>query len=66
VLPRARKLIEDCWEEDPDERPRFDEIVDRLKEMEFKLTANVNSAKVLKFVEGIEEWEETWLQPEPD
>jgi hypothetical protein len=31
--------------------------VDRLKEMEFKLTANVKPAKLLKFVEGIEEWE---------
>jgi hypothetical protein len=31
--------------------------VDRLKEMEFKLTANVKSAKLLTFVHGIEKWE---------
>jgi hypothetical protein len=57
VLPTARALIEDCWADDPDDRLTFDEIVDRLKEMEFKLTGNVKPAKLLKFVEGIEEWE---------
>jgi hypothetical protein len=53
----VQRLLTDCWADDPDERPTFDEIVDRLREMEFKLTANVNSAKLLKFVEGIQEWE---------
>jgi hypothetical protein len=57
VLPTARALIEDCWADDPDDRLTFDEIVDRLKKMKFKLTADVKSAKLLKFVEGIEEWE---------
>jgi hypothetical protein len=57
VLPTARALIEDCWADDLNDRLTFDEIVDRLKEMEFKLTVNVKSAKLLKFVEGIEEWE---------
>jgi hypothetical protein len=58
VVPRARALIADCWEADPDDRPTFAEIVDRLVEMEFKVTATVNSAKVAKFVRRIEEWEQ--------
>jgi hypothetical protein len=31
--------------------------VDHLAEMEFKVTAHVNSAKVAKFVKKIEDWE---------
>jgi serine/threonine protein kinase len=58
-LPESvRVLIAHCWAHEPGDRPTFDEIVDRLKEMEFKLTANVNSAKLKKFVQGIEEWEQ--------
>jgi serine/threonine protein kinase len=53
----ARALIEDCWAADPDDRPTFEEIVDRLAEMEFKVTAYVNSAKVANFVKKIEDWE---------
>jgi serine/threonine protein kinase len=57
VLPPARELIADCWEADPDDRPTFEEIVDRLEEMRWKVTANVDSVKVAKFVKRIEEWE---------
>jgi isochorismate hydrolase len=57
VLPAARALITDCWAPESDDRPTFEEIVDRLHEMEFKVTANVNSAKLTAFVEEIEEWE---------
>jgi hypothetical protein len=57
VLPSTRALIEGCWETDPDDRPTFEEIVDRLAEMNFRVIANVNSAKVAAFVKGIEEWE---------
>jgi TPR repeat protein len=56
--PPARALIEDCWAADPDDRPTFEEIVDRLAEMEFKVTADVNSAKVAAFVKRIEEQEQ--------
>jgi hypothetical protein len=58
VLSAARALIEDCWEADPDDRPTFEEIVDRLAGMEFKVIVDVNSAKVVKFVRRIEEWEQ--------
>jgi hypothetical protein len=53
----VQRLLTDCRADDPDERPTFDEIVDRLIKMKFKLTENVNSAKLLKFVEGIQERE---------
>jgi serine/threonine protein kinase len=57
VLPSARELIEDCWAVDPDDRPSFEEIVDRLAEMKFKVFWNVNSLKLLAFVKEIDEWE---------
>jgi hypothetical protein len=31
--------------------------VDRLADMQFKVTAHVNSAKVAEFVKRIEDWE---------
>jgi serine/threonine protein kinase len=57
VLPSVRELITDCWAEEPGDRLSFDEIVDRLKEMKFKLMPNVNSWKLSAFVKEIEEWE---------
>jgi TPR repeat protein len=53
----TRELINDCWAEDPDDRPSFEEIVERLREIDFKLTADVNSKKLAEFVERIEERE---------
>jgi serine/threonine protein kinase len=46
VLPSIRELITECWSEEPGNRPSFDEIVDRLKEMKFKVMRNVNSLKL--------------------
>jgi serine/threonine protein kinase len=57
VLPPVAELISDCWVDDPDERPPFEEIVERLAAMEFNVIPNVNSVKMKKFVKGIEEWE---------
>jgi TPR repeat protein len=54
VLPSARDLIADCWAVDPDDRPPFAEIVDRLVEMNFRVMENVNSVKLAAFVEAIE------------
>jgi serine/threonine protein kinase len=59
VLPEVRQLIEDCWSDDPNTRPSFQSILDILENMNFKLTPKVDSSKVLRFVEGIKEWEET-------
>jgi serine/threonine protein kinase len=57
VLPAARALIGDCWETEPGDRPTFDEIVGRLLDMKFGVTADVNSAKVAEFVKRIKGWE---------
>jgi serine/threonine protein kinase len=54
VFPSARQLITDCWAEEPGDRPSFEDIVDRLKEMKFKVMANVNSSKLSAFVNEIE------------
>jgi hypothetical protein len=50
VLPGVRALIENCWATDLDDGPRFAAIVYRLSDMEFKVTAGVNSMKVWLFV----------------
>jgi TPR repeat protein len=57
IPPGVRALIEDCWAADPDDRPTFKEIVDRLAAMQFRVIADVNAAKVAKFVRRIEDWE---------
>jgi serine/threonine protein kinase len=57
VFPSARELITDCWAEEPGDRPCFEDIVDRLKEMKFKVMRKVNSWKISEFVKEIEEWE---------
>jgi serine/threonine protein kinase len=57
VLPSARALITECWAEEPGDRLSFDEIVDRLKEIKFKVMPNVNSWKLTKFVKETEGWE---------
>jgi hypothetical protein len=57
VLSSTKELITMCWETKPDDRSTFEEIVDQLKEMKFKVVRNVNPSKILKFVESIEDWE---------
>jgi hypothetical protein len=58
LLPSARAVILDCWAENPDDRPSFGEILERLIVMDAKVTADVNSKKVSAFFKKIEEWEE--------
>jgi serine/threonine protein kinase len=57
VLLDMRRLIVDCWAEDPNERPSFASILDRLKQMKFKIAPNVNSLRVQAFVNEIEHYE---------
>jgi hypothetical protein len=57
VLPSARELITDCWAIEPGDRPSFDEIVDRLVAMKFKVIRNVNPPKLSAFVQKIQDWE---------
>jgi hypothetical protein len=55
VLPGARKLIAKCWESDRADWPSFEEIVERLADMEFRVRENVYSAKLALFVKKIED-----------
>jgi serine/threonine protein kinase len=57
ILPSVRELITDCWATNPEERPSFEDIVNRLADMNFKITQNVNSRKLLAFVKKIEGFE---------
>jgi serine/threonine protein kinase len=54
VIPDVQKLITACWASEPEERPSFEEIVERLVDMRFKMMANVNSMKISVFVKRIE------------
>jgi hypothetical protein len=57
IVPAVQKLITDCWATKPDDRPSFEEIVDRLEEMKFKVFENVNSAKLSRFLKKMKQWE---------
>jgi serine/threonine protein kinase len=59
VLPAVQRLIRKCWKNDPPCRPTFHQILDQLEAMNFKLTANVNSSKLSKFVKEVKGWEES-------
>jgi serine/threonine protein kinase len=57
-------LMIDCWAQNPDDRPSFDEILDRLDKMKFKLHPDVNSLKLSAFVERLKELEAGHAMPE--
>jgi hypothetical protein len=57
ILPSTQDLITTCWATEPGDRPTFDDIVDQLKEMNFKVIKNVNSSTIWKFVNEIEKCE---------
>jgi serine/threonine protein kinase len=59
LFPETKQLISDCLQIEVDERPSFDNIIDRLEGMKFKLTARVNSSKVAAFVKEIKSLELT-------
>jgi serine/threonine protein kinase len=59
VSPAVKKLIRKCWKRDPRRRPTFDQILNRLEAMNFKLMANVNSSKLSQFVKKVKDWEST-------
>jgi serine/threonine-protein kinase len=57
VLPSARELMTKCWAKEPGDQPSFEDIVNQLKEIKFKVMPNVNSSKLSAFVKEIEGWE---------
>jgi serine/threonine protein kinase len=57
VIPAVRNLIMDCWATEPDDRPSFEEIVDQLMEMKFKIIPGVNPSKLFQFYKNIENLE---------
>jgi serine/threonine protein kinase len=59
VLPAVQSLIRKCWKRDAGRRPTFNQVLDMLELMKFKLTANVNSSKLSEFVTRVKDWEET-------
>jgi serine/threonine protein kinase len=63
VLPAVQRLICKCWKRDPSRRPTFNQILNHLEAMKFKLTANVNSPKLCDFVQKVKDWEETNSAP---
>jgi serine/threonine protein kinase len=63
VLPAVKKLICQCWKRKVSRRPTFDQILDQLEEMKFKVTANVKSSKLSEFMKNVHDWEETNAAP---
>jgi serine/threonine protein kinase len=58
VSPDVKALITDCWQQDPGDRPPFDEILERLTKLEFKVRPDVNSSKLSEFVQRMTKREE--------
>jgi hypothetical protein len=54
---RRFRILSSRWAVERDDRPTFEEIMDRLGKIQFKVTAYVNSAKAAEFVKRIENWE---------
>ena len=50
-----RKLIEECWQDDPSKRPTFDDIVFMLKNNPDFITENVDEEEFLDYVDLIDE-----------
>jgi hypothetical protein len=59
VLPAVQRLICKWWKRDRWRRPVFDQILDWLEAMKFKLIPIVNSSKLFEFVKNAKDWEET-------
>jgi serine/threonine protein kinase len=53
VGEEVKRLIGDCWKQKPGKRPSFEDILERLEEMDFRITAGVDSAKVGRFVRAV-------------
>jgi serine/threonine protein kinase len=50
----ARTLIESCWSTEPQSRPSFCDILDTLRQHDYKITRDVNSSAVRMDVKRFE------------
>jgi TPR repeat protein len=50
-------LLVDCWEQDPADRPSFDEIFERFDTAEYKILPDADHIRIRSFVDGILAWE---------
>jgi serine/threonine protein kinase len=57
VAREVEELISDCWAHEANDRPSFADILARLEAMDFKLTDEVNSVKLRRFVKEVKERE---------
>lgn len=55
-----RELIEDCWSQDPKERPTFDEIVDRLRNNHDFITSLVDENEFNEYVDFIDDYKSSF------
>ena len=57
TLPKCYvDLIINCWQEDPNNRPSFEDIVKRLKENEEFRQGDVDESEYQKYIETIDEY----------
>lgn len=54
IRPEIREIIERCWAVNPEERFTFDQIYQKLKDIDFKITPNVDSDQVKSYINEIE------------
>ncbi|KAK8897652.1 hypothetical protein M9Y10_015615 [Tritrichomonas musculus] len=54
-----KKFIEECWAQEPNDRPSFDDIVKLLKKPEF-ITEKVNKEDYLSYVKYIEDYQSSF------
>jgi hypothetical protein len=57
VIHVAAELMRDCLAVDYHDRPLFDDILEQLKAIEFKLITGVNPVEITEFVAAVEYWE---------
>ena len=54
-------LIERCWDQDPDARPTFDEIVDELRNNKEYITQNINEQEYQNYIKIIDEYPSSFI-----
>jgi serine/threonine protein kinase len=53
MRPEMKSMISRCWAQDPDDRPSFADVLEELKQIEFKILSGVDGSAVGEFLTGI-------------